>query len=320
MTIPATYLRYVVGEAGAGTNDFQAPGLTLSGAPYGGTLSTHRVLVNNAVRTDYTLETGNIVRFPTDLVAGDVVEIFRNTDVASSMVTFPTPTGMNPVYFNKAITQLLLGIQELHGKMSQVSLSLDAKVAELEEYIDDALNDMRTYVNSAIAGVFTISGIAGATVTLSVADGDTYLDTPYVFNHGILMLGGSMYNLSDPSHATLSVVNGFTRITFTNGAILGDHVAILIVLATAAGTEYNFAGLRATTYSSSWGAGNTTLLVPFVFDKGLLILGGLTYDFSEPSHGVTLTDVGGVSTLITLAVAPVADHEAIVVMFNAPEA
>jgi len=308
MTIPATYLRYVVGEAGAGTNDFQAPGLTLSGAPYSGTLSTHRVLVNSVERTDYTLETGNIIRFTTDLVAGDVVEIFRNTDVASSMVTFPTPTGMNPVYFNKAITQLLLGIQELHGKMSQVSLSLDAK-----------LNDMRTYVNSAIAGVFTICGIAGATVTLSVADGDTYLDTPYVFNHGILMLGGSMYNLSDPSHATLSVVNGFTRITFTNGAILGDHVAILIVLATAAGTEYNFAGLRATTYSSSWGAGNTTLLVPFVFDKGLLIMGGLTYDFSEPSHGVTLTDVGGVSTLITLAVAPVADHEAIVVMFNAPE-
>ena len=309
MTIPVTYLRYVVGEAGAGTNDFQAPGLTLSGAPYGGTLSTHKVLVNSVERTDYTLETGNIIRFPLALANGDVVEIFRNTDVASSMVTFPTPTGMNPVYFNKAITQLLLGIQELHGKMSQVSLSLDAK-----------LNDMRTYVNSAIAGVFTISGIAGATVTLSVADGDTYLDTPYVFNHGILMLGGSMYNLSDPSHATLSVVNGFTRITFTNGAILGDHEAILIVLATAAGTEYDFAGLRATTYSSSWDAGDTTLLVPFVFDKGLLILGGLTYDFSEPSHGVTLTDVGGVSTLITLAVAPVANHEAIVVMFNAPEA
>ncbi len=209
MTIPVTYLRYVVGEAGAGTNDFQAPGLTLSGAPYGGTLSTHRVLVNSVERTDYTLETGNIVRFPLALAKGDVVEIFRNTDVASSMVTFPTPTGMNPVYFNKAITQLLLGIQELHGK--------DASI----------LANLTSYVNTAVASIVEVSG-AGVIWSTTVSNGDTSLVTPYSFTKGLLMVGGSLYNLGNPSHVTLDNSGANTVINFVT-PILGDHEAILII-------------------------------------------------------------------------------------------
>jgi hypothetical protein len=233
-----------------------------------------------------------------------VVEAWRTTPVNESLVSFPPATQWTPTHNNKSITQLLMCIQELWGGLQ-----------ELETVISFKLKDLESYVNQAIAGAFKITGIAGATCTLAVSNGDTYLDTPYLFNNGILMVGGSMYNLSDPSHVTLSVVNGHTRITF-NQAILGDHVAILIVLATEPGTEYTFDGLRASTYSAAWAAGVTTLLVPFVFDKGLLILGGSTYDFGDPSHGVTLTDVGGVSTLVTLAAAPITDHEAIVVMFN----
>ena len=321
MRIPAvdTYLEYTAGVDGASLDTFVTPDLTPNGVAYSGQLSELVVAVNDVETTNYTDNGDGTITLDTAAAVGDTVEIWRETPVLESLVTFPVPTKYSPRDNNKAITQLLLCIQELWGGARELSSEVSSRIDEEVETLEAALTAMYativSYVNTAIAGAFTITGIAGATCTLSVSNGDTYLDTPYLFNNGILMVGGSMYNLSDSSQVTLSTVSGHTRITFAD-AIVGDHTAILVVLATAEGTEYSFDGLRATTYAGTWTAGDVGISVPFVFDKGLLILGGVTYDFGTPGHGVTLTDVGGVSTTITLASAPLTDHEYIVVMFS----
>ena len=310
-----TYLRYL---ATPGQTRFVAPSRKLGGAPYPleADLIVHVDSVPTTIPWAYDANSSEIV-LSNGLMAGALVEIWRRTEVDESLVEFPVAQKWLPKDNNKSMTQLLMCIQEVWGGLKELDGGITTRLQTLSDTVDAAMESLRDYVNNAIASVFEISGVSGATWSSTVAAGDTYLDTPYVFNQGILMVGGSMYNLSNPDHATLSVVGNHTRITFTN-PILTDHEVILMVFSSTEATTFDYSGLNASTYSASWSAGDTTLLVPFVFTRGILILGGVTYDFSSPGHGVTLTDVGGVSTLITLDTAPVVDHECIVVMFSEP--
>lgn len=321
MRIPAvdTFLSYVAGVGGTSVNTFVTPDLTPAGVPYGTAISSLVVAIDDVVTTAFTDNGDGTITLDSDAAVGSTVKIWRVTPVLESLVTFPVPTKYSPRDSNKAITQLLLCIQELWGGTKELNAEIneriDSEVDTLEAALATAVTTVMTYVNNAIASVFEISGVSGATWSASVNAGDTYLDTPYLFNQGVLMVGGSLYNLSDPSHATLSVVGGHTRITF-GSPIVADMSCILIIFSSTTATTFDYSGLEASTYTASWSAGDTTLLVPFVFTKGLLILGGVTYDFATAGHGATLTDVGGVSTLITLDVAPLVDSECIVLMFT----
>jgi hypothetical protein len=319
MRIPAvdSYLEYTAGVGGTSVNTFVHPDLTPAGMPYSPSLSELVVAVDDIVTTAYVNNGNGTITLNSDAAVGSTVKIWRVTPVLESLVTFPVPTKMDPKFNNKSITQLLLCIQEVWGGLKELDGGITTRLQTLSDSVNAAMEALRAYVNNAIASVFEISGVSGATWSSTVAAGDTYLDTPYVFNQGILMVGGSMYNLSNPDHATLSIVGNHTRITFTN-PILADHEVILMVFSSTEATTFDYSGLNASTYSASWSAEDTTLLVPFVFTRGILILGGVTYDFSSPGHGITLTDIGGVSTLITLDTAPLTDHEAIVIMFSEP--
>lgn len=214
MRIPAvdTFLSYTAGVSGAGVNDFVAPDLTPVGVSYTTGMSTLVVHLDDVLTTNYVLNSSNIVHFPSDLAVGTMVKLWRTTEILTSLVTLPTSTTkLTPAAINKGLSQSLLGIQEVWGGLKELK-------AELE-----------SYTATAIASVFEFSGTSVATWSTSVSDGATSITTPYVFTKGILMVGGSMYNLSNPLHVTLSVVAGVTVITFVS-AIVGDHEAILIVL------------------------------------------------------------------------------------------
>lgn len=321
MRIPAvdTFLSYTAGVGGASVNTFVTPDLTPAGVPYTPSISTLVVHVGDVATTAFTDNGDGTITLDVDAAVGSTVKIWRSTPVLTSLVTFPVPTKYSPRDSNKAITQLLLCIQELWGGTKELNAEINERIDSEVDTLETALTTMYTtimaYVNSAIASVFEISGVSGATWSSSVSAGDTYMDTPYLFTQGVLMVGGSLYNLSDPSHATLSVVGGHTRITF-GSPIVSNSDTILIIFSSTTATTFDYSGLEASTFTASWSAGDDTLLVPFVFTKGLLILGGVTYDFATAGHGATLTDVGGVSTLITLAAAPIVDSECIVLMFT----
>lgn len=243
MRIPAvdTFLSYTAGVSGAGVNDFVAPDLTPSGVAYVTGMSTLVVHLDGVPSTNYTLNSSNIVHFPSDLVVGTTVKLWRTTEILTSLVVLPTSTTkLTPAAINKGLSQSLLGIQEVWGGLKELDTSIAGQLADTIETVDDslaaqlasvtqALAGLQSYVNAAIAGVFEFSGTAVATWSTNVSDGDTSVTTPYLFTKGILMVGGSMYNLSNPAHVTLSVVAGVTVITFVS-AIVGDHEAILIVL------------------------------------------------------------------------------------------
>lgn len=212
-----TYLEYVAGVDGAGVNDFVAPDLTPSGMPYTVSLSTLLVHVNDTeVTTGYTENPDGTITFDTDLEVNDSLKLWRVTPVTSSLVIFPVPTKYSPRDSNKSLTQLLLCIQELWGGLK-----------ELRNELVSAQGDLQDYVNNAIAAVFQFSGTAVAIWNASMSAGDTILDTPYVFTKGLLIAGGTIYNLG--SDVTLSLSGGFTRITLPS-ALLVDKDVILVVL------------------------------------------------------------------------------------------
>lgn len=212
MNIPTnvnTYLRYV---ATGGQVSFLAPGLTLSGAPYA-LEATHEIMVNGLPTTipwSYDSTTG-VITFTSGLASGDIVQIWRRTTIDESLVSFPVATQWTPKHNNKSITQLLMLIQELWGGIKEVK------------------DDLQTYVNSAVASVFEFSGTAAATWSTSVEAGDTQVVTPYSFTKGLFMAGGTVYNLSDASDATLDNTGEFTIINFPSPFIVSMD-ALLVVL------------------------------------------------------------------------------------------
>lgn len=203
-----TYLRYL---ATPGQTRFVAPSRKLGGAPYPleADLIVHVDGVPTNIPWTYDANSSEIV-FSNGLMSGALVEIWRRTEVDESLVTFSTATKWTPKDNNKSVTQLLMLIQELWGGLSELSIALT------------------NHVNAAIASVFKFSGTVGAIWSTSVSAGDTSITTPYKFTTGILMVGGSMYNLSDPTHVTLDNSGDYTIINFSSAFVV-SHEAILII-------------------------------------------------------------------------------------------
>lgn len=230
MRIPAvdTFLSYTAGVGGASVNTFVTPDLTPAGVPYGTAISTLVVHVDD-IEVPFTDNGNGTLTLDADAAVGSTVKIWRSTPVLTSLVTFPVPTRLSPRDSNKAITQLLLCIQEVWGGLKELDARVDTEVATLETAAATLGATLMAYVNSAIASVFEFSGTAVATWSTSVTAGDLTLATPYSFTKGILMVGGSMYNLSDPAHVTLDNSGANTIIEF-NESMVADMGAILIVL------------------------------------------------------------------------------------------
>ena len=219
MRIPAvdSYLEYTAGVGGTSVNTFVHPDLTPAGMPYSPSLSELVVAVDDVVTTAYVNNGNGTITLSTNAAVGSTVKIWRVTPVLESLVTFPVPTKMDPKFNNKSITQLLLCIQEVWGGLK-----------ELNSKLDGINSDLQSYVNSAIASVFEFSGLAAAVWSTTLSAGDVALATPYSFTKGILIVGGSVYNLANTSHVTLDNTGANTVINFL-APIVGDHEAILII-------------------------------------------------------------------------------------------
>jgi hypothetical protein len=218
MRIPAvdSYLEYTAGVGGTSVNTFVHPDLTPAGMPYSPSLSELVVAVDDTVTTAYVNNGNGTITLNSNAAVGSTVKIWRVTPVLESLVTFPVPTKMDPKFNNKSITQLLLCIQEVWGGLK-----------ELNSKLDGVNSDLQSYVNSAIASVFEFSGLAAAVWSTTLSGGDTFLATPYSFTKGILIVGGSVYNLANPSHVTLDNTGANTVINFLS-PIVADHEVILI--------------------------------------------------------------------------------------------
>jgi hypothetical protein len=218
MRIPAvdSYLEYTAGVGGTSVNTFVHPDLTPAGMPYSPSLSELVVAVDDTVTMAYVNNGNGTITLSTNAAVGSTVKIWRVTPVLESLVTFPVPTKMDPKFNNKSITQLLLCIQEVWGGLK-----------ELNSKLDGVNSDLQSYVNSAIASVFEFSGLAAAVWSTTLSAGNTSLATPYSFTKGILIVGGSVYNLANPSHVTLDNTGANTVINFLS-PIVADHEVILI--------------------------------------------------------------------------------------------
>lgn len=224
MRIPAvdSYLEYTAGVGGTSVNTFVHPDLTPAGMPYSPSLSELVVAIrsptgdDDVVTTAYVNNGNGTITLNSDAAVGSTVKIWRVTPVLESLVTFPVPTKMDPKFNNKSITQLLLCIQEVWGGLK-----------ELNSKLDGVNSDLQSYINSAIASVFEFSGLAAAVWSTTLSAGDTSLVTPYSFTKGILIVGGSVYNLANPSHVTLDNTGVNTVINFLS-PIVADHEVILI--------------------------------------------------------------------------------------------
>jgi hypothetical protein len=218
MRIPAvdSYLEYTAGVGGTSVNTFVHPDLTPAGMPYSPSLSELVVAVDDTVTTAYVNNGNGTITLNSNAAVGSTVKIWRVTPVLESLVTFPVPTKMDPKFNNKSITQLLLCIQEVWGGLK-----------ELNSKLDGINSDLQSYINSAIASVFEFSGLAAAVWSTTLSAGDTSLATPYSFTKGILIVGGSVYNLANPSHVTLDNTGANTVINFLS-PIVADHEVILI--------------------------------------------------------------------------------------------
>jgi len=210
-----TYLRYV---ATPGQTRFVAPSRKLEGAPYPleADLIVHVDGVPTNIPWTYDANSSEIV-LSNGLMSGALVEIWRRTEVDNSLVEFPVAQKWLPKDNNKSMTQLLMCIQELWGGIKE----LNSKLNGINE-------DLQSYVNSAIASVFEFSGLAAAVWSTTLSAGDTSLVTPYSFTKGILIVGGSVYNLANTFHVTLDNTGANTVINFLSPLVV-DNEAILII-------------------------------------------------------------------------------------------
>lgn len=163
------------------------------------------------------------------------------------------------------------------------------------------LTSMQDYVNKALAASILISSNHGVAWTTTINDGATYLDTPFLITSGLLFVGGVLYNLSDSNHVTLSIENGYTRITFPS-PIVGTHESILIVLSTG------------NTWTTTLEDGDITVTTPISFTKGVFMVGGLLYDLTNAAHATL--DNSGATTVINFTSAISGTHEAILITFG----
>ncbi len=210
-----TYLRYL---ATPGQTRFVAPSRKLEGAPYPleADLIVHVDSVPTNIPWTYDANSSEIV-LSNGLMSGALVEIWRRTEVDNSLVEFPVAQKWLPKDNNKSMTQLLMCIQELWGGIKE----LNSKLNGINE-------DLQSYVNSAIASVFEFSGLAAAVWSTTLSAGDTSLVTPYSFTKGILIVGGSVYNLANTFHVTLDNTGANTVINFLSPLVV-DNEAILII-------------------------------------------------------------------------------------------
>jgi hypothetical protein len=125
------------------------------------------VTVNGAaltVDTDYTFPNPNTVRITIAPASGASVEVARSTDIAAARVVFSNGSSTTAQQFNKAVTQLLYGMQEAVDRASVGQANAAAAKAEA----DTALATANTANTSADSAVLTATNAQ----TTATAAGD----------------------------------------------------------------------------------------------------------------------------------------------------
>lgn len=217
-----TYKQYVFTGTGPDASglEFVAPSLTPSGLPYEGVLSELKVTIDGIPleSTEYTVsESEGTVSITLDTAPdiGAKVLIYRTTPINTSLVTFPVPTKYSPRDNNKALSQMLLCLQEIWGAFNQ-SIGNNAAL-DLQNYADSL-----EYIRGAVDSLITLAlqndtrlqelevglGLRGWTRP------DDWLEHPYVFNSAISGLVAVPYTPDESAVVTVTlsatVPGGFT--------------------------------------------------------------------------------------------------------------
>jgi len=94
----------------------------------------------------------------------------------------------------------------------------------------DALNTaMTTYVNNLFSSLSAAGAFNVTIYPTTVSDGDTYIDIAAAygtFTTGLVIVGGVTYNIA--TDITISDNGGNMRLTFDEGAIVGDHNVLIV--------------------------------------------------------------------------------------------
>lgn len=214
--------------------------------------------------TDYTValvdggEDGGTVTISPAPVSTKKIRIYRNTPFDQE-VALTNQANFSPSVINSSLDKHMLTLQELREKVDRAivveTMSTDtpeelvtemregieladqaisianAALASAKAYTDAAIAGVRAYVNSAIAGVVSGGALAATVWETSLDAGDDSITTPYKFTKGLLSVGGTFFNLADPTGgATLDNTGAYTIINLDESVAADGTGVMLIVL------------------------------------------------------------------------------------------
>lgn len=204
----------------------------------------------------------------------------------------------------------MLLIQELSDKLDR-AVKVDLTSADTPEDLVDEMReaiqtaeDAETKADAAVATANTASSNA----TTALANSATAVSTA---NSAVATAGSAVTTANAASNtaaqadakADSAIALAHTLYnsakSYTDGAVAAALAGLIPY-----GTPL--------TWSTSITGTITQLSTPFRFDKGILVVGGITYDLADPSQ-VTLVNVG--NTIIQFAEAITGDHEVVLVAF-----
>ena len=144
------------------------------------------------------------------------------------------------------------------------------------------------------------------TISGSIAAGDTSIELTdgVELTHGLMFIGGSTYDLSNASHATIN--NSGTNTIIEFDAVGSDSEYIILRI---------FENTQMNTISGSLTAGDTSIELTddVLLNGGLMFIGGKIYDLSNASHATL--DNTGTNTIIEFD-AVGSDSEYIILRFT----
>ena len=212
--------------------------------------------------TDYTValvdggEDGGTVTISPAPVSTKKIRIYRNTPFDQE-VALTNQANFSPSVINSSLDKHMLTLQELREKVDRAivveTMSTDTPeelVTEMREgieladqaisvanaalasaiaYANSVLNAAKAYTNSAIAGLVSGGAVSATVWETAIAAGETDITTPYKFTKGLLSVGGTLFNLADPTGGTTLDNTGANTIIELDDAAVADMSVMLIV-------------------------------------------------------------------------------------------
>lgn len=211
---------------------------------------------------DYTValidegEDGGTVTIAPAPASTKKIRIYRSTPYDQE-VAITSQGNFNPSVINAALDKHILALQEMREKVDRAivveTMSTDtpeelvtemregieladqaisvanAALASANAYTAAAIAGLQAYVNSAIAGLISGGAVTATVWETTIDAGETDIVTPYKFTKGLLSVGGTLFNLADPTGGTTLDNTGANTIIELDDAAVADMGVMLIV-------------------------------------------------------------------------------------------